>query len=426
MRVFRVVYSVFFPLVFLVFLPGLLWKLWRRPGWKSTFGERFGCFGKRREELEPYRGCVWIHAVSVGETVLALALLRAWRGRNPECKFVLSTTTTTGQALAREKAPEGVAVIFTPLDFGGAVRRTLKLLRPAMLVIFETEIWPNLILLTKRSGARLALVNARMSDHSVKGYRRGRRIFGPLLENFDFIGAQSDADAERFRSVSPGAAVAAVGNLKFDQSLPEKLAAVDYRGYFGAGGDILLAASTHPGEEELVASAFLAVRREFPDLKLVLVPRHAERGGEVAQQLERLGVSFVRRSQARDGAPAPVDAVIADTTGEMLALMAGADWIVMGKSLAGHDEGHNLLEPALLGKPIFTGGVLKNFRFILRVLSEADAVIVVDDAALPERLAEALRHRERDLAYGERARAALAPHRGATDKLLTRLEELIS
>ncbi len=422
----RWIYSILFPVVFLFFVPGLLFKLWRRPGWKSTFSERFGLFGKRRAELTAYRGAVWVHAVSVGETVLALALLNAWRKQNPELRFVLSTTTTTGQALAREKTPEGVAVIFSPLDFGWVVRRTLRLLQPRLLVIFETEIWPNLILATRDRKIPVALVNARMSDRSVKGYYRFRCFFGPLLAQFQFIGAQSTGDAERFLRVSPAAPVVAVGNLKFDQALPAQLPQIDYSGYFGKDfSAILLAASTHPGEEELIAATYRKLQPDFPGLRLVLVPRHAERGAEVAAAVQRLELSNVQRSRYRDGSPEPVVCLVADTTGEMLALMQAADVVIMGKSLAGQDEGHNLLEPALLHKPVITGKVLKNFRFILKILEEAGGVVTVTDATLESALRQAFAAPSAMREVGERAFAAMEPHRGATGKLLTQLEKLL-
>ena len=421
------IYRILMPVGFLFFLPGLLWKLWRRPGWKKTFGERFGIFSRaRREELADFRGCVWVHAVSVGESVIALALVRKFLAGHPECKVVISTGTTTGQELVRKQLPENAAAIFCPMDFPCMVNRAMRLLQPSLLVILETEIWPNLILGAKRSGARTALVNARMSDHSARGYRRFRFFFAPLLKQFDLIAAQSEADAERFLSVSPEAAVKSCGNLKFDQSVPENLAAPDWAEFFDSASPlILLGASTHPGEEELLAKTYLRLRERFPELRLVLVPRHAERGGEIMETLKRLGVGVIRKSSGeRSGGR--VDCLLADTTGEMLKWMAGADVVTMGKSLAGHDEGHNLIEPALLKKAIVTGKVLRNFRFLLKVLTEADAVATVpDDAALEGVLAELLADETRRKKLGEAAFAAISVHAGATRKTLEALEKIL-
>lgn len=427
MRLMMLLYNLFMPVGFLFFIPGLLWKLWRRPGWKKTFGERFGHFSAaRRQELAAYRGGIWVHAVSVGESVIALALVKKLLAENPGLKVVLSTGTTTGQDLVRKQLPEGAAAIFCPLDFRWMVRRTLKLLQPKLLVILETEIWPNLVLEAHRSGAHTALVNARMSDRSARGYRRFRCFFAPLLAQFDMIAAQSDADAERFRSVSPQAMVRSCGNLKFDQSVPADLTAPDWSEYFGAAaGPVLLGASTHPGEEELLARTFLELKKSLPSLRLVLVPRHAERGGEVMETLRRLGIATLRRSSG-ERPVAPVDCLLADTTGEMLKWMAGADVVVMGKSLAGHDEGHNLIEPALLKKAIVTGGRLRNFRFLLQILKEHGAVATVDDdAELRPVLARLLADEAARRSLGEAAFAAVSVHAGATRKTLEALEDCL-
>lgn len=416
-------YNLLFPLVFLFFLPGLLWKLWRRPGWKKTFGERFGFFsGERIRKLREQKNVVWIHSVSVGETVIALGLLREWRQLHPEHDFVLSTTTTTGQALAREKAPEGVEVIFCPIDMIQFVSRTLRIVRPRMLVILETEIWPNMIWAVRQCGGKVALVNGRMSDHSMKGYRRFRIFFSPILMMFDRILVQTHADEERFLTVSPSAIVEVGGNMKFDQDVPADLKPADLEPYFGPGPyTVLLAASTHPGEEELIARTW----QEFPGLKLVIIPRHAERGGEIAEMLKKRNIGFCRRSTGEIPS-APVDCLLADTTGEMLKFMQAADIVIMGKSLAGQDEGHNLIEPALLGKPIITGAVLKNFRQVLEILKNADALALIrHDDELKETIAGLLADPVRRRELGIRARVAIAEHKGATKRNIEKLEELI-
>lgn len=421
---FRLLYNLFLPIGFLFYVPGLCLKYRNRPGWKMTFLERFGCFSPERvRELEAFHGAVWIHAVSVGEAVVALSLLRAWQSKNPERKFILSTTTTTGQELVRNQTPANTAVIFCPIDFLWMVRRTLSVLKPSMLVIFETEIWPNLVAETRKRGIPVTLVNGRMSDHSVRGYRKIRCFFGPLLKMFDLISVQTEADAERYLSLSPEAKVTISGNLKFDQKIPDTFPDAGYSACFGPGKHlILLAASTHPGEEELVAETFLRLQKEIPNLKLVLVPRHAERAADIAGILKRLGVRFsLRSSETKD--VEPVDVLLADTTGEMLKLMNGADLIIMGKSLAGHDEGHNLIEPALLSKPIVTGHVLRNFRFILKILLQENAVATVTgDGELYEQLRKLLTNEKMRLEIGERAGRAIRRHAGAVDRTIEALE----
>lgn len=420
----RLIYNIFLPFGFIFFLPELIIKYRSRGGWKSTYMERFACYGKRRKELSDFRGAIWIHAVSVGETVVALSLIRRYLQRFPEKKFILSTTTTTGQDVARAKCPENTAVIFCPIDFPWMVKKALRLLNPSQLVIFETEIWPNLITVAANKKIPVSLVNARMSDHSAKGYRRfGKVFFAPLLRKFDIILTQTEADAERFLSVSPLANVKVCGNMKFDQQIPDFPPDNVLHGYFGSDRSniIVFGASTHPGEEELLISCFGKLKADYPEVKLVIVPRHAERGNDIAVMLENSGISFARRSGS--GLPEDsVDVLLADTTGEMLLLMNGADIVIMGKSFAGHDEGHNLIEPALLGKPVITGQVLRNFRFILKVLEEKNAVLCCSDNELSATLESLIISPEMRREFGQRAFDAIDCHRGAVDRTVDILE----
>ena len=423
----KFIYNLLLPVGVLFFLPGLIWKYRNRGGWKSTFRERFAQFSPERlEELKAFHGAIWIHAVSVGETVVAISLLKEYNRLHPERKFILSTTTTTGQELARKQPLPNTAVIFCPLDFRWMVRKTLNILKPSMLVIFETEIWPNLIWESRKRNIPAVLVNARMSDHSVKGYSKARIFFVPLLEKFNLISAQSEGDAIRFKTVSPNANAVVTGNLKFDQKLPENLPPAEFEKYFGAGEHVvLLAASTHPGEEELIVETYRKLQTDYPQLKLVLVPRHAERGSDLSTMLTSQAISFARRSRMAAAEP-PVDVLLADTTGEMLRLMSGADIVIMGKSLAGHDEGHNLIEPALLNKPIVTGHILRNFRFILNVLLQGNAVVAVTgDAELQPQLSKLIADARLRQELGQRAGDIIRQHAGATDRTVAYLEDLL-
>jgi 3-deoxy-D-manno-octulosonic-acid transferase len=419
-------YNLLFPLVFLFFIPGIIIKLIRRPGQKQTFAERFAIFsGEKKKQLRASRGAVWIHAVSVGETMVALSLLKQWQEMHPQRKFVLSTTTTTGQALAMEKAPANVVVFFAPLDLFFMVRRVFSLLQPSMLVILETEIWPEMISEARRRGTKLVLVNARMSDKSSRGYYRFRLFFRPLLELFDLICVQTELDCGRYAKVAPHAQLTVCGNMKFDQPIPDKLPDLNLGQYFGEQPYlVLLAASTHPGEEELIARVWLKLRSQTPKVKLVIIPRHAERGQEISGILNKLGINFARRTQTSN--PSPVDCLLADTTGEMLAFIKHADAVIMGKSLAGHDEGHNLIEPALLAKPIITGTVLKNFRFVMDTLTQNQALIAVADAEqLETALNNLFTNPEQRQTLGAKAFAAITQHRGAVSQTINSLEKLL-
>lgn len=419
----RFIYNLLMPPVFLAFLPRLIIKYRSRGGWKDTYGERFARFGNRVAELRKFHGAIWIHAVSVGETIVALSMIRRYLERYPERKFILSTTTTTGQDVARANTPENTTVIFCPLDFPWMVAKTLDLLRPSQLVIFETELWPNLIAMSARRNIPVTLVNGRLSDKSARGYRRMRMFFAPLLRKFTMILTQTDADTERFLSVSPKAAVQTCGNMKFDQKIPELGNEELLNGYFGDGGEVILAGSTHPGEEELVVRCFKELKTEFPQLKLILVPRHAERGKDVAEILKKADCSFVCRS-LKTFPDEKVDVLLGDTTGEMLHLMKDSDIIIMGKSFAGHDEGHNLIEPALLSKPVVTGRVLRNFRYLLKVMAENEAVLTASDEELTSVLRKLLHDREYRETLGEKAFKVIGSNRGAVDRTIDALENI--
>ena len=424
----RFMYNLIFPLVFIFFIPGMIIKLIRRPGYKKTFMERFAFFSLERKKcLEKYHGAIWVHAVSVGESVIAAALIEKWQKSDPEKKFILSTTTTTGQALARKKVSPGVEVIYCPIDFIFFVRKVLRLIQPSMLLIFETEIWPNMIAEAKKSGAKVALVNARMSDRSSRGYYRWRCFFRPLLNTFDIIGVQTLQDKERYSAVAPAAKIEVTHNMKFDQKIPADFESIDLAAYFGSGEhQILLAASTHPGEEKLIASVFSEIRKDFPELRLVIIPRHAERAKEIARELNEQHLSFRRRSEDDGRENKDVDVLLADTTGEMLAFMQAADVVIMGKSLAGQNEGHNIIEPALLGKAIVCGDVLKNFRYILNIFKDNNALITIDcDEQLTDVLKELFNDKNRRDKLGLKARQLVNTQEGATNNTIKSLEAIL-
>ena len=421
----KFLYNLFLPVGFLFFLPGLIIKYRNRGGWKSTYPERFGRFTpERRQELQQFKGAIWVHAVSVGETVVAISMIRTYLKLHPQRKFVISTTTTTGQELARKNCPENCTVIFAPIDFPWIVKNALDLLEPSLLAIFETELWPNLVWACRKRNIPVALVNGRISDHSCKGYYKMRCFFRPLLEKFSIMMMQSAEDEKRVLTVSPEANTMITGNLKFDQQLPEELGDPGYEKYFGEGKLIMLGASTHSGEEALIAEAFSQLKKEYENLKLVLVPRHAERADDVADVVEKLGLVCHRRTAGEPGKE--VDVLLADTTGEMLKLMSKADVVIMGKSLAGHDEGHNLIEPALLRKPVVTGHVLRNFKVLLALLRDGGGLeTVADDRELIPVLSALFASEEKRLKLGERAFELVSGSRGAAEKSIAELEELL-
>lgn len=426
----RFIYNLFLWIGFLFFIPGLLYKLKKRPGYKKSYWERFGIFSRDRiKELEAYQNGIWIHAVSVGETMVALSFLREFHSLYPEQKVILSTTTTTGQALARDKKDSQTTVIYCPIDFNYAVKRAFNLLKPKMLLILETELWPNMIFEAKKRNIRLGLINGRMSDHSCKGYYRLRLFFGKLLAQFDFISAQSEMDAERFAKLSYVDNVKNSGNMKFDQKVPSNLEKVNLNNYFGKNVElVILAASTHDREEALIVDAFLELKEKINNLKLILIPRHAERGSAIVEMLNSKAVKFIQKSKLHDNEICDnCEVLLADTTGEMLKFMNVADIVIMGKSLAGHDEGHNLIEPALLNKPIVCGKELKNFRYLFGILNVANALAVVED---DDDLVKILNLLAKDIGYrkllGNNAYETVIKNAGANRKTIDLVMETLS
>jgi len=426
-------YNLVFLIAFPLYLPFYAVHLLRRGGLGWAFLERFGLFGRAsRAALRAMDRPVWVHAVSVGETVAALSFIRRLQERNPGRAVVLSTTTTTGYDLASRKAPRGVTCIYCPVDFWPCVWRALALVRPALLVIFEVEIWPNLILQTARRGIPVVLANGRMSDRSGRGYARWSGFFGPLFRAFRVICVQTSEDAGRLRPLAGDAVPVAVCNtMKFDQ-VPDsdgkdKSAALNDA--FGRAERLVVCAgSTHAGEEEMACDALRALKAEFPALRLVLVPRHHERTAEVEKVLQdrQLSYRLLLPVAGRETAPAPVDVLLVNTTGELMNFYAACDVAYVGKSLAGNEGGHNIIEPAIFAKPILHGVNMQNFRAVATVFQEAQAAVQVQDAdGFTPALRRLLANPEERQTLGGRARRVVEASRGAIDRTLDLIEPLL-
>ncbi|OGV78616.1 MAG: hypothetical protein A3K19_31840 [Lentisphaerae bacterium RIFOXYB12_FULL_65_16] len=429
-------YNLLFPVAFVLYLPLFIYKLVRRGGFSSHFWERFGLYGaEQKRRLAELNRPVWVHAVSVGEVVAAVTFIKRWQQRNPELTFVLSTTTTTGHATARKSLPANVGLIYCPLDFFIPVLRVLSLVRPRMVAVFEVEVWPNLVCLARRRGIPVVLVNARMSDRSAAGYARHRWFFGHIFGRFSAICAQSPEDETRIRRVvGDTVPVHRCNTMKFDQipdvSGADKRAVLD-EAFGGSARVVWIAGSTHAGEEALVADVFGTLRAEFPTLKLVLVPRHQERTADVEAVLKERSLSYrlLRPRPGTDATPPPVDILVVNTTGELMNFYASADVVFVGKCLAGQQGGHNIIEPAIFGKPILHGPpeAMQYFRLVTAIFLEEHASIAVpDDAALTGAVRDLLASPARRAALGRRARQVVEEWRGAIDRTLDIIEPLLA
>lgn len=365
---FFLIYDILLILVAPLILIHHVWRTVSRGRSFAGFGERFGFIPAGKLAEISGKGPVWVHAVSVGETMAVKPLLREMKRRFPERPIVLSSVTETGRSVA-VTIPEADVVIYFPFDFGFAVSRALKLVSPSLVIVVETEIWPNFLRHARRRGIPAVMVNGRISDRSFPRYLKFSRFFSPILAELSALCMQSDEDARRIVAIgAPAERVFVARNLKYD--LPVKdlgPAARDelrrlYR--LPEGLRILTAGSTHAGEEEAVVETYARLLADFPGLFLVLVPRHPERAAEVAALIEGKGIPFVRRS-ALNGSRAPEagGVLLVDTIGELMNLYALSDVVFVGGSLV-PVGGHNLLEPASAGAPVLFGPHMHNFREI--------------------------------------------------------------
>ncbi len=417
-------YSALLAAGLLVSLPYWIFGKRRHRKYREGLGERLGRVPSRLQaQSEP---AIWVHAVSVGEVLAVSELVRQLRRRFPKYRVVVSTTTATGQKLATKHFGED-NVFYFPLDFAFAIRPYLSVLRPRLVVLAETEFWPNFLRLAHAGGARIAVVNARISDRSRPGYRRFRFILKRVLRNIDLFLAQTSEDASRLRDIgAPADRVQVSGNLKFDVSVPEPPPIVaSLRANFqqAGAGPVVVCGSTVEGEEELLLRAFENVLASHPRAVMILAPRRPERFDEVAQLLEQLGIRFWRRSLWSGDAIAG-GVFLVDTIGELASLYALADVAFVGGSLVPRG-GHNIIEPAQYGVPIMVGNHTENFRDIVNLFQSQDAVRVVGPAEFPAVLMDLLSNKGERIALGRRGAETLRSQMGATDRTVAALEKLL-
>ncbi len=424
----RFFYNLLFPLALLLFLPGYAVKMFRRGNYRDKFGQRLGRYDREtRRRLSGGRH-TWMHAVSVGEVLIALKLAATMKQGEPALRIVLTTTTTTGFALAQREAPDWIEVIYMPLDFWPVMRAAFALIRPVRIVLVEAEVWPNLAALAHQRRIPLALVNARLSPRSERRFQRFKVIVRPVFRMLDLICVQEPEDEARWKSLGVEAGrIRHVGSIKYDPTNlpPSSLHPGAVLEKFGVdpARPILLGGSTHPGEEEILGRVFLDLRREFPDLFLLVAPRHVERTSEIASQLRRLGLQPVCRSES-DSAPGPQDCLILDTTGELRDWYSVATLVFIGKSLTARG-GQNPVEAIVADRPVIFGTHMENFARLARSLVEkGGALPVADEASLTIAAARLLRDPALRAQLVAAARQVLAPHHGATARTADLLRSL--
>jgi len=397
------------------------WRGLRDPAYRGGLGQRLG-HGPTVEDRS-----VWVHAVSVGEVQASAPLVRELIRRYPATPIVVTTVTPTGAARARALFGHDVHIRYVPLDLPGAVRRFFDRIRPRVAIIMETELWPNLFAECGRRRIPLVLASARVSPRSVGRYRKLVPLFRETLSHGIVIAAQSEGDAERFRSIGANPDRTFVtGNIKFDFELRGEVPQMgrDWRRVNAAHRPVWVAGSTHEGEEEILLEAHARLRRAQPEALLVLVPRHPNRFDSVAALLARRGRPWTRRSSGRD-VPPEAEVLLGDTMGELMTFYAAADVAFVAGSLV-PVGGHNLLEPASLGVPILTGPYNFNGEDIYRKMRDAGAVGEVRDAGgLADSLEKLLGDDSLRRESGGRGRSVVQANRGALERLLRLLAPLL-
>ena len=408
-------YSAVLGVGLLALLPAYLSRR-RRAGYRGDLAQRLGRLG---EGLPPEPRC-WIHAVSVGESAAAVPLVEGIRRRWPELGIVVSTITPTGARIVAERLAGAAAHRYFPVDLPGPVGRALDTARPRFFIAIETELWPNFLRALARRRIPAMIANGRISDRSFRRYRWVRGLMRRVLADVTVFAMQSEEDARRIIALgAPRERVVVTGNLKSDLVPEASAGAAAWREQLGLGDDarLWIAGSTHRGEEAVVLDVFVRTRARCPQLALLLAPRHPERAGEVEDLIRGRGLAAVRRSGRPADAP-PGAVVILDTVGELAALYALAEVVFVGGSLV-PVGGHNVLEPAMRGKPVLMGPHTSNFREGAELLQRSGGGLVVKDGGELEReLVRLLEDPALARRVGEAARAALAERGGAVGRTL--------
>jgi len=427
------VYSLLFSFGALLMAPYYLWQQRGRAGSSAYWRERLGNLPRDFQQPAGSKvgGAIWLHAVSVGETLAVVGLVREFQKHYPQRKIFLSHITSAGRETGEARLPNVAGRFYLPLDWKVCVKRTLRRLQPTLLVITETELWPNLLRAAHEFGCRIVMVNARLSDGSFRGYRLIRPFMRRVLQNIDCIFAQTEMDAERFREIgAPPERIFVAGNLKFDGTPPQvgELAGRLRSALQEAQrGPVLVAASTMPREEPLVLRAWQEIRNQYPRALLILAPRHPVRFEQVAQLLSDEKRKFVRRTALETGREelvsqlASPEILLLNSIGELAGLFQATDVVFIGGSLV-PTGGHNLLEPAFWSKPILFGPHMHNFRdAAARFLRAGAAIQIQGPAQLAGECTGLFGDAARREELGGRARQVLEEESGATRRILERL-----
>ncbi|MDB4076529.1 lipid IV(A) 3-deoxy-D-manno-octulosonic acid transferase [Porticoccaceae bacterium] len=420
----RIIYSAIFYLLTPIILLRLLYRGLKAPAYRKRWAERFGF----PVYAESTADCIWLHAVSVGETLAAVPLVKALQEKYPQHRLMVTCMTPTGSERIKAAFGDSVDHSYMPYDTPDAVARFLNRLKPKMLIIMETELWPNTIAACQSRDIPVILANGRLSARSAKAYHRISSVVQPMLSGISAVAAQHKDDGERFTQLGlPLSALAVTGNIKFDlsldQAVQDRAAALSKQWHCGNNRPVFLAASTHRGEDEIILQAFGQIKQQLDNALLVLVPRHPERFDQVGELCTSAGFTLARHS-AGDKVEA-ADVLLGDTMGELMVFFGACDVAFVGGSLVA-TGGHNMIEPAAWGVPVLTGPHLFNFTEASQLLLAADGMLVCNDGAeLAEQCIALLGNKERRQEMGNAARLVAEANRGALDKLMSVIDRFI-
>jgi 3-deoxy-D-manno-octulosonic-acid transferase len=414
----RFLYTVLFYLALPFVFLRLLWRSRRIPGYRQQWGERLGFCPHYLEE------CIWIHVVSVGETIAASPLIKAIIKEYPYYPVLLTNMTPTGAARVKALFGESALQAFIPYDVPDAISRFLTRVKPRIAIVFETELWPNLFAACREKNIPVLVMNARLSEKSRKGYAAISSLTREMFKAVGHLAAQSSKDAERFIHLGyPKEKVSVTGNIKFDLEIPQ-VNAEHFREELGLTRKIWIAASTHIGEEEIILRAHQLIKEKYPQSLLILAPRHPDRAESIASLVKAQGLSYVARSK-QQLCTEHTDIYLADTLGELLFMYAVSDVAFVGGSFISVG-GHNMLEPAVLRKPVLTGPILFNFSEVSQLLLSANGMHIVNNAGeLAENVLRFFADDEYRKRTGDNAYHVVRSNRGALQKQFDIIKSLI-
>ncbi|MBA7685979.1 3-deoxy-D-manno-octulosonic acid transferase [subsurface metagenome] len=418
--------TLFINIIYLIFiiitLPYYLFRIITRSSYRAGLGQRFGFVPKRTGD----KPTIWLHCASVGEIAATENLIKGLRDKYPNYELVISTLTPTGQAIVKKKYPDLLSIFF-PIDLSWIVKKTLKRIKPALIILMEQEIWPNFLITAGKVDIPVVLLNGRITKRSRRWYRLIKWLIKPALDKIRLFSLQTEEYAARYRSLGiPEQKIKVTGNMKYDISVDESekkglLKLFQAQEY----GEIIIGGSTHPPEEEILIWVYERLKKDYPSLRLILAPRHIERVPEIENHLNARQHKYIKRSQLPADKNIKDSIVIIDALGELKRLYTISALAFIGGSLVRHG-GQNILEPAAAGKPVLFGPHMYNFQEPADILLSAGAAWQVkDEHELYERLKWLLDNLDLAQKAGEAGKEALKKHQGTTERNLSLLKDFL-